>query len=147
MIGGVIKLSWRRLWSCFNNGTTERARFCFSEDLCYPLCEASFFANGTLRAARTYEEEVKKGCKSYSRCKPISEKKDRKFIKVSWSPTTQTISCELYTTCMEDGFWVKAKSLNEAGAVVNDVTVCDHNIVHTSKLVILRTLFKESLPI
>ena len=145
MIGGVIKFSWRRQWSCFDNGTTEQARFCIPDKSCYPLCEASFFANGTLRAARTYEEEIREGCLSYGRknlgCELISHRTDMKFIKMSWSAKTRTISCELYSTCMNRFFSVKAVSLNDAGTVVNDVEVCHHNILFNSKLVILHVLY------
>ena len=101
-----------------------------------PLCEASFFANGTLRATRTFETEIMKACRACGRCKPISNRTDMKFINVSWSATTQAISCVLYAACVETSFTVTAYSFNETGAKVDEVDICPHDTWDYSKLAI-----------
>ena len=100
------------------------------------LCEASFFANGTLRATQTFETEIMNACRTSGLCKPISNRTDMKFINVSWSATTQAISCVLYAACVETSFTVTAYSLNETGAKVDEVEICPHETRYKSKLAI-----------
>ena len=127
----MIKISWR-----FGNHATEQARFCLGDCMngSVRLCEASFFANGTLRATRTFETEIMEACHACGRCKNISNRTDMKFINVSWSATTQAISCELYGACVETFFVVTAHLFNETGAKVDEVVICPHDTIYKSKL-------------
>ena len=56
-----------------------------------------------------------------------------KFIDVSWSATTQAISCVLYGACVEIFFTVKAYAFNETGAKVDEVEICPHDTLYGSK--------------
>ncbi|XP_028399797.1 uncharacterized protein LOC114523141 [Dendronephthya gigantea] len=120
IIGSVIHIKWRPLRSCRDGeDTKEQARFCFYNfSTCYPVCEASFFANGTFRGVRTYNNtynEIRDGCNKRSGCSLQNRTKDVKFITVSWSPETQTVSCTLFRTCMDypGTFSIKIFSIND----------------------------------
>lgn len=130
--GGVVHINWHPQRSCFGEDTIEQARFCFpKESSCHPVCEASFFANGTFRGARTYARtynEINESCvKSSFGCSfQPNRGKDVKFISVSWSPKTRTITCALFRTCVENlgPFSIKVFSMNSGREVFRKTDVC-----------------------
>ena len=105
------------------------------------MCEASFFANRTFRAAQTYEDEIINVCRKRVHdkddCEIISDQESTKmnnvsykFINVLWSPETQRISCALFRTCMDytNTFSVKAYSFNDGRErTLDSVDVCRKN--------------------
>lgn len=141
VIGGVIYISWRPQWNCFDESVIEQAQFCFYDGPCFPVCEASFFANRTFRAAQTYEDEIINVCRKRVHdkddCEIISDQESTKmnnvsykFINVLWSPETQRISCALFRTCMDytNTFSVKAYSFNDGRErTLDSVDVCRKN--------------------
>ncbi|CAB4003806.1 ---NA--- [Paramuricea clavata] len=137
IIGGVTYISWRPQWNCFDENIIEQAQFCFYDGPCFPVCEASFFANGTFRAARTYEDEIINVCRKRDDCKFISDQDStkinnvsNKFINVLWSPETRRITCALFRTCMHYTytFSVKAFSFNDGRErILDNVDVCREN--------------------
>jgi hypothetical protein len=128
VIGGVVYISWRPQWNCFDKNITEQAEFCFYNKQCLRVCEASFFSNGTFRAAKTYGDDFVKACNNRNGCTIEDKWKDIKFINVSWSHQTQRISCTLFRTCMDysSSFSIKASSLID-GNEIHNVDVCPYN--------------------
>ena len=128
-------ISWRPQWNCFDEEIIEQAEFCFDKDMCRPACEASFFANGTLRTAVADQKSINDSCsRRKSDCSTTKLIKGIEFINVTWSPQTQRISCALFRTCMDytNYFRVKAFSLNKQREKVNTLFVCDNTHIALS---------------
>ena len=126
--GGVVYISWRPQWNCFDKEVTELAEFCFYDMPCFRACEVSFFANGTFRSAVADRANIRNACQNRKRdCQIIGEpNEDIDFVNVTWSPETQRISCTLFTTCIDyrNSFSVKASSLNRERTIVNTLAIC-----------------------
>ena len=127
--GGVVYISWRPQWNCFDKEVTEQAVFCFyNPKACFRACEVSFFANGTFRSSVADRTNIANACKKRkSDCKINGEQnKEIDFVNVTWSPETQRISCTLFTTCMDyrNSFSVQAFSLNNRRAIVDTLEIC-----------------------
>ena len=128
MTGGIIYISWQPRWSCFSNGLVEHAEFCFVDNKCYRVCEASFFANGSLHSSQTYGDKMKEACRNRPHdCELGKKQKDIKFITMSWSPERQKITCSLFKTCMDyqNQFSVNVYSNNTK--TIRETNVCPSN--------------------
>ena len=100
LIGGVVHIAWHpHIDNLSPNGSVEQAKFCFHDkDHCFTVCEAKFFANGTLRMQSRQKEIIDYCKKPHGFCRIAPS--NVTLNHVTWSSRTQTLSCTLFRTCM-----------------------------------------------